>query len=1087
MIHLVFCAVIVLGVFLLCRVPSMQARPALCHGLWCLVLLRFVVPPLVLVPIPSRAPAVAIAEPSTVSQNAVLPRASEEVLMSDVDNDQAIAPPAVSITNTVPTEVPSVAAKPRPSRIETTRASVSIPVVLAVISVTGTMVIWFLMIRSFRRLNRILARAKDALAAEQEVLQRLVSRLQLQRSPRVVLVDATVSPMLWIAQRAKAVIVVPRQLMGSLNSDELEHVLAHELAHWRRCDHWTSLFASIIVSLFWWNPFAWLARREMMAAAEASCDALAVRDCGGFRKSYASTLLRVSDFIQHDQPSLRLVGTTFGGTHAMTLRFRSLCDSRVASGISRKGRGLLVAAVGVLLMMPVRSQETLPQASSASAKAGSSVKVEGSVVELSALDRPDVERPNAELSGAARDRIAVLGEEQGRMAGLTWKLVVDAAARLIYVPDDQGKVSVYSAESLLRLRTFPLHDKRCLDVVVLDQGRQLLSISLDGTLRLWDITADQPKQLDVIQLAPEGQWLEMRSSRDGTRLAVQLDKEIVLFDVVTGKLIRREVFSKENHIPASEARPFERLYEFAISPDGHWLAINELNETSNETSTGPFFPEDGPTSVDAKLILRDLSCSGALSKVTCEVIGKDITQLNFSQDSKRLHAMPSTGKRKLHSWSVADGELVKLADTDLTSEPTSVFGFPFIEQGPLKASFAGTQITVTEATPDGVRSRGVIELNEAIVLAAAFVGNDLILASGPTLRRCEWVDGQYRFSRSYDGHQSWVRSLHFDQSSETLISGSDDSIFAWDLSRLHIALPSTATRLPWKGELIPWNATNGFVVRRTLKPAQVTANETHIRENLVGLSRSKDGDFSERFSLTIEATSESESVWSIAMHPTEAIMAMGHHGGQIRLWDVSTKEPVKLSEWDTEGGNVCSVAFSPDGTQLASAGEDHKIRLWNIELADTRKGIQSSGANIGSHTRKARKVAWSPDGQWLASGGADGQILLFEMNNGNASPPAVLFLDRNTMPEASYVFRETIKSLEFSRDGKRLLSADSIGRVRLWSTTSATVLKQWRFPPPLARFSPDETMIAVAHSIGLIELLRVPADSGEDHDNTKKP
>ncbi len=960
----------------------------------------------------------------------------------------------------------------QPSRIETTRVSVSIPVVLAVISVTGTMVIWFLMISSFRRLNRILARAKDASAAEQEVLQQLVSRLQLQRSPRLVLVEATVSPMLWIGRRAKAVIIVPRQLMGSLNSDELEHVLAHELAHWRRCDHWTSLFASIIVSLFWWNPFAWLARREMMAAAEASCDALAVRDCGGFRKSYASTLLRVSDFIQHDQPSLRLVGTTFGGTHAMTLRFRSLCDSRVASGISRKGRGLLVAAVGVLLMMPVRSQETLPQASSASAKAGSSVKVEGSVVELSALDR---------------DRIAVLGEETGRMAGPAWSMVVDAEAGMIYVPDPQGKVSVYSAESLLRLRILALHDKRCLDVVVLDQGRQLISISDDGTLRLWDITADQPKQLDMIQLAPEGQWLEMRSSRDGTRLAVRWDEEIVLLDVVSGKLIRREVFSKENGSLNSSA-PFE----FAISPDGRWFAINEHLETFENVSFG-----DDQTYAyrDTKLVLRDLSDSNVPSKVTGEITAKDTQHLSFSQDSKKLQAMTPyfVLERKLRSWSVAEGELVKLEDTDLTSEPTPFMSghLPFIEQGPLKATFAGTQIIVTEATPDGIRSRGVIELKEANIDAdaAAFVGNDLILASGPTLRRCQWVDGQYRFSKPADGHQSWVTSLYFDQNSATLVSGSGDSIFEWDLSRLQNGLPPKANGLPWKGDFVSWNATNGFVSRRTLKHAKVTANETQIRESIEGFSRSNEGTLSERFSLKIEATSGSESVWSIAMHPTEAIMAIGYHGGQIRLWDVSRKDPVKLSEWKTQGGHVCDIAFSADGTQLASAGWDHKIRLWDIELEDSREGLPSLGAVISSHADIARNVAWSRDGKWLASGGEDGQILLFEMTDGNASDPISLMGDENSVPAKNNLNPVMISSLEFSRDGKRLLSADYSGRVCIWSTTSLKVLKQWQFPTTVsvASLSPDETMVAVGQNTGLIELLRVPADSGEDHDNTKKP
>ena len=53
-----------------------------------------------------------------------------------------------------------------------------------------------------------------------------------------------------------------------------------------------NLLAFVVVSLFWWNPVAWLAWSELTSAAERACDALALERLAGSRKSYAATLWR---------------------------------------------------------------------------------------------------------------------------------------------------------------------------------------------------------------------------------------------------------------------------------------------------------------------------------------------------------------------------------------------------------------------------------------------------------------------------------------------------------------------------------------------------------------------------------------------------------------------------------------------------------------------------------------------------------------------------------------------------------------------------------------------------------------------------
>ncbi|NOT29343.1 MAG: M56 family metallopeptidase, partial [Planctomycetes bacterium] len=49
-------------------------------------------------------------------------------------------------------------------------------------------------------------------------------------------------------------------------------VLAHELAHLRRRDHWTAWLELLVQALHFWNPLFWFARRQLHRAAELACD-----------------------------------------------------------------------------------------------------------------------------------------------------------------------------------------------------------------------------------------------------------------------------------------------------------------------------------------------------------------------------------------------------------------------------------------------------------------------------------------------------------------------------------------------------------------------------------------------------------------------------------------------------------------------------------------------------------------------------------------------------------------------------------------------------------------------------------------------
>jgi hypothetical protein len=66
--------------------------------------------------------------------------------------------------------------------------------------------------------------------------------------------------------------------------------------------------------------------------------------------------------------------------------------------------------------------------------------------------------------------------------------------------------------------------------------------------------------------------------------------------------------------------------------------------------------------------------------------------------------------------------------------------------------------------------------------------------------------------------------------------------------------------------------------------------------------------------------------------------------------------------------SVQSVVWSPNGKILASGSEDNSIRLWEVT---TRQPL---GAPLTGHTDTIWSVAWSPDGKTLASGSKDKTI-----------------------------------------------------------------------------------------------------------------
>ena len=77
------------------------------------------------------------------------------------------------------------------------------------------------------------------------------------------------------------------------SADRWRAIVAHELAHLRRGDHWVRRLELVAGLVWWWNPLYWLARRRLDFEAELACDAWAVWAPPEDRLSYAESLIRI--------------------------------------------------------------------------------------------------------------------------------------------------------------------------------------------------------------------------------------------------------------------------------------------------------------------------------------------------------------------------------------------------------------------------------------------------------------------------------------------------------------------------------------------------------------------------------------------------------------------------------------------------------------------------------------------------------------------------------------------------------------------------------------------------------------------------
>jgi WD40 repeat protein len=151
-----------------------------------------------------------------------------------------------------------------------------------------------------------------------------------------------------------------------------------------------------------------------------------------------------------------------------------------------------------------------------------------------------------------------------------------------------------------------------------------------------------------------------------------------------------------------------------------------------------------------------------------------------------------------------------------------------------------------------------------------------------------------------------------------------------------------------------------------------------------------------------------------AVAPTGQAMAVVHRG-KLRLFDLFTRESTGRCPVPT----CCNLALSSTARLLALATSDGAIEIWHIEGERRLTVLSKVMLGLSGHGDQINSLAFGHEGLLLASSGNDGTVRLWDSSTG-------------TLMKVLTSHLGPVKLASFSDDGRLLCSTGLDGMVHLW-------------------------------------------------------
>jgi WD40 repeat protein len=160
-------------------------------------------------------------------------------------------------------------------------------------------------------------------------------------------------------------------------------------------------------------------------------------------------------------------------------------------------------------------------------------------------------------------------------------------------------------------------------------------------------------------------------------------------------------------------------------------------------------------------------------------------------------------------------------------------------------------------------------------------------------------------------------------------------------------------------------------------------------------------------------------------------------------FDVLNNRVLKIFEHDGKPVNspinqlINAVAISPDGRYAVTGGDDQAARLWDLETGKIKRAWK--------HGNSVSIVKFLPDGKSVATGAGNDHTHVWDLKTGKRKYTLRSSMWPSDQPLPDFpVFQTTISAIDFSKDGKLIVTGHPSQRICLWNQKTGKNLECWQ-------------------------------------------